>query len=85
MYEIIITKKAQRALHKLPSDIANLIIKKIKFLAEDPYAENNNVKRLKGHDAYRLRVGDYRVIYELEDNILVIQIVDIGHRKEVYS
>ena len=42
-------------------------------------------KKLKGLEAYRIRVGNYRIIYEIKDNILTIEVVAIGHRKDVYN
>ena len=38
-----------------------------------------------GHDAYRIRVGDYRIIYEIEDKIITVTVIDVGHRKEIYD
>jgi len=62
-----------------------LIIEKLEALQENPY-EGSNVKALKGMNGYyRLRVEDYRVIYELQDNNLVILVIDINHRKDVYK
>jgi mRNA interferase RelE/StbE len=61
-----------------------LIIEKIEALQINPH-ESGNVKALKGVNGYyRLRVADYRVIYELNNNMLVILIIDINHRKDVY-
>lgn len=85
MYKIVITRKAARTLTRLPAHIGKTIRAKIKILAEAPHALNNNVKALKGTSAYRLRVGDYRVIYELHDCVLTIEIIEVGHRKEVYQ
>jgi len=42
-------------------------------------------KKLKGRAGYRLRIGDYRVIYEIEDNILRVIVIDVGHRKDIYQ
>ena len=62
------------------------IDEKLKFLAENPYAKNNNVKPLKGTPGcFRLRVGDWRVVYEIVNQKLNILVVKIGHRKEVYN
>ena len=42
-------------------------------------------KKLKGENAYKIRIGDYRVIYEILDEILIIELIDIGHRKNIYK
>jgi len=63
-----------------------IIKEKLIILAENPEALKNNIKRLKGDikDLYRLRVGSYRVIFKKESEELVILIVRIGHRSEIY-
>jgi mRNA interferase RelE/StbE len=63
--------------------IANPILIAIKDLAQTPRPQG--YKKLKGRSGYRIRVGDYRVIYEIEDEILIIQVVDVGHRKDIYN
>ena len=85
MYSIEITRDAAKALRKMPSNVAALIRSKIADLAVDPFAPNNNVKRLKGSDDYRLRVGDWRVVYELRNDKLIIAIVRIPPRGNVYD
>jgi mRNA interferase RelE/StbE len=62
-----------------------LIGSKIDAIAVDPYATNNNVKKLKGSDDYRLRVGDWRIIYTLQDATLVVVVVRIAPRGGVYD
>jgi len=61
-----------------------LIIEKLEALQQNPYG-SSNVKALKGMSGYyRLKVANYRVIYELQDEKLVILVIDINHRKDVY-
>ena len=68
-------------LEKLENSIVRRIIKKVEELLQDPYSKD--IKRLKGIEAFRLRVGDYRVIFEIEkDTILILK---IGHRKNIYE
>ena len=71
-------------LQRIPSNIAKTIVRKINQLAENSYAPNNNVARLTGELGYRLRVGDWRVLYEIHDDALIIEIVKIGPRGGVY-
>jgi mRNA interferase RelE/StbE len=84
MYEIFFTKKADRALRKMSRKTARLICEKLDQLAQDPYARNPNVTKLQGRPGYRLRVGDWRVIYELEDDRLVIMVLKVAPRGGVY-
>jgi mRNA interferase RelE/StbE len=83
-YKIEILKGALKQLKKLSPEIQERIQVKIDDLATEP--RPNGVKKLKGKEnAYRIRVGEYRVIYDIFDNILLINIVEIGHRSKVYK
>jgi mRNA interferase RelE/StbE len=82
-YNITISKSAQKQLDKLQDDIADRIISSIYDLANDP--RPNGCKKLKGREAYRIRVGNYRIIYEIFDNVLLIDIIALGHRKDIYN
>jgi mRNA interferase RelE/StbE len=84
MYEIFFTKQADRALRKMSRKTARLIREKLDQLAQDPYARNPNVSKLQGRSGYRLRVGDWRVIYELEEDRLVIMVLKVAPRGGVY-
>ena len=66
-------------------DTARLIRDKLRLLAENPHATNSNATKLQGRAGYRLRVGDWRVIYELVDDVLVILVLDIGPRGGIDS
>jgi len=82
-YTVRLSKKAEKFLDKTPDHIAVSILKALGYLAEDPRPQG--YIKLKGQDAYRIRVGNYRVIYQIVDKILVVEVIDIGHRKEVYG
>lgn len=69
----------------MPRNTARLIREKIQLLAEAPYSPNPNIKKLQGRAGYRLRVGDWRVIYEIEDEQVVILVLDIGPRGGIYQ
>jgi mRNA interferase RelE/StbE len=84
MYEILFTKQADRALRRMSRHTARLIREKLDQLAQDPHARNPNVTKLQGRPGYRLRVGDWRVIYELEDDRLVILVLKVAPRGGVY-
>jgi len=83
VYELRITQAAARALRKAPREAALRIRRKLEELRTDPF-QGSNVKRLTAHPGYRLRVGDWRVLYLVQEEILVIQVIEIGHRREVY-
>ena len=85
MYKIEFTVDALKALAGMPANTARLIRAKIDLLAAGPMAPNNNVKRLKGSANFRLRVGDWRVVYTLQNDRLVIVIVKIASRGSVYD
>jgi mRNA interferase RelE/StbE len=84
MYRVVFTKQSDRILRKLPRTIANLIRAKINEIAINPYGSHNNVTKLIGRPGFRLRVGDWRAIYEVHDEELVLLVVKIGPRGEVY-
>jgi mRNA interferase RelE/StbE len=69
----------------MPADTATRIRTKIDDLARDPHAPNNNVKKLTGRDGYRLRVGDWRVIYDLDSGLRILSVIRIGPRGGIYD
>jgi mRNA interferase RelE/StbE len=81
-FQIILPKSVQKELNRLPDDIANRILARLAGLETNPRPAD--VKKLKGRDAWRIRVGDYRVIYEIHDRVLQIIVIRVGHRREVY-
>ncbi|MCB0211935.1 MAG: type II toxin-antitoxin system RelE/ParE family toxin [Anaerolineae bacterium] len=85
MYRIVFTKQATRVLRKMSRNTAQLIQEKLEQVAQDPYSRNPNLTKLRGRSGYRLRVGDWRVIYELEDDQLRILVLKIGPRGGVYQ
>lgn len=85
MYSIDYSKAARKALKSMPRNTARLVMEKIEALAADPYSPNNNVRKLTDHPGYRLRVGDWRVVYLIHEQALVIAVVRIAPRGEVYQ
>jgi len=84
MYAIEFTKEASQALKAMPRNVAAKIRAKIDIIAIDPYASNPNATKLKGRDGYRLRVGDWRVLYQIEDGRIVIVVLAIKPRGGAY-
>ena len=83
MYQLQISNRANKALEKLPDEIYLRLIEAIKSLADNP--RPFGCKKLKGRKGYRIRIGDYRVVYEINEGVLVVLIIDVGHRREIYD
>ncbi len=82
-YKIELRPAAARALLKLDPQVARRVQAAIALLAEDPRPPAS--RPLRGRPAWRVRVGDYRVIYTIEDDVLLIVVVILGHRRDVYG
>jgi mRNA interferase RelE/StbE len=86
MYTIIISESAFKQLNKLQKPIVKKIELAINKLSENP--RPIGVKKLKGiinEDLYRIRSGDYRIVYSIEDKVQIVDIRKIGHRKDIYK
>ena len=81
-YEVVWGKRPIDYLKKLEPFISDRIVKSIREFSENPRARE--FKRLKGESAFRLRIGDYRIIFDFDLKNKKIQIVEIGHRKNIY-
>ena len=84
MHEISYTADALKTLRRMPRNTADLIRRKVQEVAADP-VNARNVKKLKGRDGYRLRVGDWRVVYDIEAGKLVLIVIEIGPRGDIYD
>ena len=83
-YEVKFSKKASKAYKKLPGDVRLRIDQKINYLRYTP--RGHDTKKLVGHEnAYRTRVGNYRIVYEIEDEKLLVWILDVGPRGSIYQ
>ena len=82
MYSIIYKKTSARELLNLPAEPAIRIRNAINNLATTPFPRD--CKKLTGIEAYRIRIGNYRVIYSVESSKLIILIIKIAHRRDVY-
>ncbi|MFB2921292.1 type II toxin-antitoxin system RelE family toxin [Aerosakkonema funiforme] len=82
-YTVEIKPAAQRQIKKLTLDVQAQIIEKLAELELDP--RPMDVQKLSGEEnAYRVRVGDYRIIYEIYDRVLLVVVVKVGNRREIY-
>jgi mRNA interferase RelE/StbE len=84
-YSVTMTESSKKELNSITSVFAARIIKAIWTLAENP--RPNGSRKLKGKKEYlwRIRVGDYRVIYSIEDTVKIVEIRRVGHRRDVYE
>jgi len=80
--KIFITRKAETELDKIPDELAKNISRKILSLTVNPFP--SNCKKLQGHDNYRLRVGDFRIIYTVDMKKNELTILRVANRKTVY-
>jgi mRNA interferase RelE/StbE len=84
LYKVEINKKVRKKdLPSIPPKDLSRIIERIKELANDPYP--HGAVRLKGREEWRIRQGDYRILYIIEEQIVTIFVVKVGHRREVYK
>ena len=81
-YKISILRRAQKQLAKIPANDYKKVKQAILDLAHDPRPPGS--KKLKGRDGWRIRQGDYRVIYEIQDDQLIIIVLDVGNRRDIY-
>lgn len=83
MYRLNIKRSAEKDLQRLPPKIFQRINSRILLLREEPYP--SGVKMLKGNfNGWRIRVGDYRVVYTLDEELKTITIIRVRHRRDVY-
>jgi len=81
-FQVILPKSVQKQLDRLADEVARRILDRLRELEDNPRPPG--VKKLKGRPAWRVRVGDYRIIYEIHDRELRIIVITVGHRREVY-
>lgn len=86
IYEVVFKKSAAKELQGLPTKVQQKILDAVQLLSFNPYTELLQIKKMMGaHSLYRVRIQDYRVIYLIENQIIKITIIKIGHRKEVFE
>ena len=84
-YAFEFTAAARRQLKAIDRTTALRILHALSRQGDDPYREDADVKKLSGHDdLYRLRVGVYRIAYTIDDGKLVVLVVEVGHRRDIY-
>jgi mRNA interferase RelE/StbE len=82
-YEVGIVRSAEKEMDRLPGTVHARLSKRILSLQDNP--RPRGVRKLSGREEYRLRVGDYRILYLIDDRNRVVTILAVGHRQEVYG
>ncbi|HEX2644841.1 MAG TPA: type II toxin-antitoxin system RelE/ParE family toxin [Thermoanaerobaculia bacterium] len=83
-YQIEWKRSALKELKRLPREALTRILRSVEGLAENPFP--SGVKKLVGSDhTYRIRIGDYRVLYDVVGQRLIVEIIRVGHRRDVYE
>jgi mRNA interferase RelE/StbE len=81
-YQVNLPKTVQKQLNKLPQQLKQRILKAIIQLQQEPRPINS--LQMKGSQGYRLRIGDYRILYDIDESQQVVNMRRIGHRREIY-
>ncbi len=81
-YAVNLKRSAEKELEKLPGKIHDRIINILLSLKENPFPRNS--KKLRGREGYRIRVGNYRILYLIDESGRTVEVVSVAHRKEVY-
>jgi mRNA interferase RelE/StbE len=81
-FEIRFKRSVVKELLKLPRNDNRKVMARINGLSENPRA--SGCEKLAGHESYRVRQGDYRIIYTIDDGRVIVEVIRIGHRRDVY-
>lgn len=84
-YKVELTRSARKEFDQLPKKIQGKVLEVLDVLGRNPYSELLQIKKLKGAEGlYRVRIGDYRIVYSVESQQLTVLVIKIGNRKDVY-
>jgi len=81
-YRLEIKKSAVKEIERLPRKDMKAVLERIESLSDNP--RPHDCKKLSAQEKYRVRCGNYRILYSIEDDILIVFVVKVGHRKDVY-
>ncbi|NDY96194.1 type II toxin-antitoxin system RelE family toxin [Wenzhouxiangella limi] len=82
-YKLVFRKSVSKDLRSIPNKDVARILQRLEWLQENPRPADS--EKLSGQERYRIRQGVYRVVYEVQDELLVVTVVKVGHRKHVYK
>jgi mRNA interferase RelE/StbE len=84
-YKVEFVRSAEKEFLQLPKKIRDRFEEALKLLAISPFSELLKIKKLKGtEDVFRIRIGEYRMIYQVKQETLVVLVIKVGHRREIY-
>ncbi len=83
-YRVELVKSAKKEFDRLSQNVQDRILDALNLLSVNPFSSVLDIKKLKGYDLYRLRVGNFRIVYEVRRSIVTIVVIKIGDRKDVY-
>jgi mRNA interferase RelE/StbE len=81
-YAVLLKRSAEKELNCLPKKTHDAVVEHLRSLTGNPRPPG--VKKLHGREAYRVRIGDYRVLYTIDDGEKIVEVVSVAHRREVY-
>ncbi len=81
-YSVLVTRSAEAEIERIPGPIRRLVVRRIFALRDAPRPHGS--QKLSGEDKYRIRQGDYRVVYTIEDGPSIVTVVRVAHRSDVY-
>lgn len=85
MYTVLFTKSADREYRALPVAVRKKVDEVLEILRVNPVSEILRIRKLRGRQAhYRVRLGDYRILYGVEADRLIVTVIRVGHRRDVY-
>jgi mRNA interferase RelE/StbE len=85
MYKVIVIRSAEKELEKLPASIVKRIFPAMEKLSENPRPSGSKKLAGQNENLWRIRIGDYRLVYLIEDKIKVVEVRKAGHRKDIYE
>lgn len=85
MYKVVLSKSAEKALNKYSEPLLSRLLKAVRKLESDPHP--HGCKKLQGSSEtlWRIRIGDYRIIYSVDNKVHIIDIREVGHRRDIYE
>lgn len=83
MYQVKLKSSAEKSLESLPAVVQHRIVLALRSLETNP-RPHGSIKMAGSDNLWRIRVGDYRVVYEIQDDVLIVLVIRIGHRRDIY-